>query len=153
MLIIFIPVASPNDMDIRLVTCQNFDEQKCLTYRQKNDRHYHENSEIVWLNELQIVDLFSERPAIRMFPKVRRFIYSCTQLSKNILVMKAILRSVITDIPQEYTLEDLYESYPKEAFSEVQILNPRLMEEIKGTIINEAVAVTHRLARAVHLTC
>jgi hypothetical protein len=98
MLIIFVPVVSPSeDIDIREITKQNFDDYLCLNYNEKKDRRYNEISEIVWLNESQIDNLFSEFPTIQMYAKVRRFIYSCNQLSQNINAMKGILKSVITD--------------------------------------------------------
>ena len=107
MLIIFIPVISPNEMDIREITSQNFNDARFLTTKQRKDRRYNEISEIVWLNESQINNLFSKRPAIQMFAKVRRFIYSCNQLSQNICVMKKVLESVVTDNPQSYSIDDI----------------------------------------------
>jgi hypothetical protein len=111
MLIIFIPVASPNDMDIREITKQNFDHARFLTNKQRKDRRYNEISEIVWLNEIQIDNIFSKRPAIQMFAKVRRFIYSCNQLSQDVYMMKSILRSVIIDVPQKYNIDEIQNFY------------------------------------------
>lgn len=111
MLIIFIPVASPNDMDIREITRQNFNDARFLTQKQKVDRRYNEISEIVWLNEADVSNLFSKRPTIQMFAKVRRFIYSCNQLSQNVNVMKNVLKSVITDVPQNYSIDDMQRFY------------------------------------------
>jgi hypothetical protein len=101
MLIIFIPIVSPNDIDIRTITANNFDKRKFLNYYQRNDRRYNEISEIVWLNETQICNIFSDRPTISMFAKVRRFIYSCNQLSQNIDTMKRVLKGVIEYSPQD----------------------------------------------------
>jgi hypothetical protein len=108
MLIVFVPVASPNNVDIREITAKNFNESRFLNSYQKKDRRYNEISEIVWLNESQISNLFSEYPTIQMYSKVRQFIYSCNQLSKDIKIMKNILRSIIIDEPQHYDIEKFY---------------------------------------------
>lgn len=112
MLIIFVPVASPDDkIDIRELTKQNFNEARFLSSSQRKDSRYNEISEIVWLNESQLNNLFSELPTIQMYAKVRRFIYSCNQLSQNINMMKNTLKSVITDVPERYNIDDLQKVY------------------------------------------
>ena len=110
MLIIFIPVASPNnDIDIRDITRQNFDEARFLNYNQRKDRRYNEISEIVWLDESQIDNLFSKFPTIQMYAKVRRFIYSCNQLSQNINTLKSVLKGIITGASQNYDVDYLFQ--------------------------------------------
>lgn len=184
MLIIFIPVASPHEnMDIREITKKNFNDALFLTHRQRRDRRYNEISEIVWLKEAQIDNIFSKRPAIQMFAKVRRFIYSCNRFSQNIHVMKSVLKSAITDIPESYNIDDLQKFYvsqigrsptPQEvlleshcyhswnspilqAFSDFADVSPRHQQScsasITGSIVNEDISVTHRMIRTVHLTC
>lgn len=146
MLIIFIPVASPNEIDIRLITSNNFNERKFLNYYQKNDRRYNEISEIVWLNESQISDIFSNRPTLSMFAKVRRFIYSCNQLSQNIHTMKRVLKGVISAVSEQYSTQDLQKLYKED-------IDHTCEPKINGTTINEAVAATERVVQTVHLTC
>lgn len=109
MLIIFVPVVSPDiAIDIREITKQNFDDSRFLNSHQRRDRRYNEISELVWLDESQINNLFSDEPVIQMYSKVRRFIYSCEQLSKNSTIMKNILKNVI-DPPEEIlTIQTIY---------------------------------------------
>jgi len=157
MLIIFIPVASPNDQDIREITRENFTNKYFLNKKQSKARCYNENSEIIWQNEAQISNLFSKRPNVQMFAKVRRFIYSCTGFSQNITVMKNILRSAITGINCDLTLEPTKpEMIDFDAFSDVpsalivsrdfsDIYNP-----INGIVLTEDIQVTQRFLRAVH---
>jgi hypothetical protein len=95
MLIIFVPVASPNEMDIRKITAHNFEQKKFLHPHEAEARCYNEISEIVWFNEDQIDNLFSQRPQHQMFAKVRRFIYSCTEFSQSTFIMKNILREAV----------------------------------------------------------
>lgn len=106
MLIIFIPVMSPNELDIRNITCQNFSESKFLTVKQKKDRRYNEISEIIWLDEEQVSNIFSKQPRMQMFAKVRQFLYSCTQLSQDINQMKDILREVNISVPENLVHKD-----------------------------------------------
>lgn len=110
MLIIFIPVASPNEMDIRHITTQNFMNRQFLTNKETHDRRYNEISEIMWFNEEQLSNLFSQRPAFPMFAKVRRFIYSCHEFSQNINVMKDVLRSVVSASPEDLTYTYTWEN-------------------------------------------
>jgi hypothetical protein len=110
MLIVFIPVALPNNMDIREITKQNFNDARFLNSNQRKDPRYNEISEIVWLNESQLNNIFSEAPAIQMYAKVRRFMYSCNQF-KNIELAKSTLKSVITDTPEVYSIDDLQKFY------------------------------------------
>ena len=102
MLIIFIPTASPNNIDVRCISNENFTNCLLLNNKQKNDRRYNEISEIVWLNENQLNNLFSPRPSVQLFAKVRRFIYSCSNLSQDINLLKQILKSVVNDNSQFY---------------------------------------------------
>jgi len=95
MLIIFVPVASPNEMDIREITAYNFEQKNLLQPNEREAKCFNEISEIVWLNEGQIDNLFSHRPQHQMFAKVRRFIYSCTEFSHSTLIMKNILREAV----------------------------------------------------------
>lgn len=138
MLIIFVPVVSSNDMDIRMITANNFNERKFLNYYQRKDRRYNEISEIVWLNETQICDIFSNRPTISMFAKVRRFIYSCDLLSQNINTMKRILKGAVP----EYLSQDLTEEFKLSCGSTA-----------RDTEVNEAVKVADRFEQTVHLAC
>lgn len=109
MLIVFIPVASPNDRDIRELTASNFNEKHFLSKSQSKSRSYNEVADIEWLNEEQIANLFSTRPTKQLFAKVRRFICSCTEISQNIERMRNVLTSVIT------TGEETYSELPKDS--------------------------------------
>lgn len=100
MLIIFIPVISPNDVDIRQITDLNFKSKQFLSKKQVRSKCFNEVSEIIWLNEAQIDNLFSERPSMQMFAKVRRFIYSCVEFSQSTTIMKNILRTTIKQPPE-----------------------------------------------------
>lgn len=95
MLIIFIPVTSPNEADIRHITEVNFRNKQFLNKKQVRAKCFNEVSEIVWLNEAQIENLFSDRPTFQMFAKVRRFMYSCIEFSQSTTIMKNILRATI----------------------------------------------------------
>ena len=109
MLIVFIPVVSPDsNIDIREITQNNFNDSRFLNSHQRRDRRYNEISEIVWLNETQIDNIFSEAPNIQMYAKVRRFIYSCDQLSKN---MKYVLKNVIAPPEEILTIQTIYPFY------------------------------------------
>ena len=102
MLIIFIPVASPDDRDIRELTGINFSEKQFLNKTQVKAKAYNEVNDIVWLNESKLENLFSSRPTIQLFAKVRRFMYSCTELSQNISEMRKVLHSVISGETEHY---------------------------------------------------
>lgn len=110
MLIIFIPVASPNEMDIRQITDENFKSKQFLNKRQFRARCFNEVIELVWMEESEADNLlFSQRPVYQMFAKVRRFIYSCTEFAQSITVMKNILLTVIKRPEEEQTLHQLFE--------------------------------------------
>lgn len=102
MLIIFVPVASPDHTDIRHITNHNFENKEFLNQYEVEAKCFNEISEIVWLNEQQIDNLFSRRPNHQMFAKVRRFIYSCTEFSQSTGIMKNILREAVK-IDEWYT--------------------------------------------------
>lgn len=157
MLIVFVPVASPDHQDIRTITCNNFDNKYFLNKRQSKARCYNEISEIIWMNESQINNLFSKRPNVQMFAKVRRFIYSCTGFSQNITIMKNVLKSVITGINCDFELETDKPNPPEiEAFSDLRpsLLVSREFSDVynpgNGTVLIEDVQVTERFLRAVH---
>ena len=107
MLIIFIPVAPPNDKDVRELTTNNFKEKQFLNKIQARSRAYNEVDEIVWLDEDGLSNLFSPRPLVRLFDKVRRFIYSCTEISQDIVKMRKILYQVIAGDIEQYSPADL----------------------------------------------
>ena len=112
MMIIFVPVVSPDpDIDIREITKQNFDDSRFLNNYQRKDRRYNEISELVWINETQIDNLFSEAPVIQMYAKVRRFIYSCDQLSRNSTMMKNVLKNVIAPPEEILTIQTICPFY------------------------------------------
>lgn len=106
MLIVFIPVAAPDKMDIRTITKENFLSKQFLTGYQSQARCYNEVSDLVWLGESSIENLFSPRPNFQMFAKVRRFIYSCSSFSKNLNRMKCILMTIIEEAKQFENLVD-----------------------------------------------
>jgi len=124
MLIIFIPVAAPDGMDIRQVTNENFSSKQFLNRRQVQAKCYNEVSDLVWLGEAEIGNLFSARPSFQMFAKVRRFIYSCNDFSQNPIQMKRILISIVNETkepansntkfanPQPYTPFPLHNRVP-----------------------------------------
>lgn len=111
MLIIFIPVAAPDGMDIRKVTSENFSSKQFLNRRQCRERCYNEVSDLIWLDEPAIENLFSSRPKFQIFGKVRRFIYSCNEFSKDLNEMKYILRSVIKEA--EESIEEILSPDPR----------------------------------------
>lgn len=124
MLIIFVPVASPNEMDIREITSRNFNKMEFLDLHQKTKPCYNEISEIVWLNERQIENLFSKHPQTPLFAKVRRFIYSCSEFSQNIAQMKAILKSAIGSDKSEVRISfEPFYMYSNETTQKVQYHN------------------------------
>src|SRR5579875_896569 len=92
MLIILIPVSS-NDGDIRDVSKYNFDNMVNISEKQSKYRCYNEISDIVWLSEEEIDEIFSDIPNIRLFARVRRFIYSCLTFKQNVKDMKKILKT------------------------------------------------------------
>ena len=155
MLIIFIPVASPNEMDIRQITDQNFKNKQFLTKRQGKARCFNEVSEIVWLNESQVDNLFSKRPTLQMFAKVRRFIYSCIEFSQSTIIMKNILRTVIKK--EEVTPFPL-SPLPTTAYMEPYwwlLLPPPPMrtEPVRGRPATQAEDEPARFIRAIQTTC
>ena len=92
MLIIFVPVVAPPGADVIKITQHNFETKHFLSPRQRNYRCFNEISELVWLNETQISNLFSLNPRQKLYLKVRRFIYSCRQFSLTIDQMRDILK-------------------------------------------------------------
>jgi hypothetical protein len=78
----------------------NFKNKQLLSKKQVRAKCFNEVSEIIWLNEAQIDNLFSERPSMQMFAKVRRFIYSCVEFSQSTTIMKNILRTTIKRPPE-----------------------------------------------------
>jgi hypothetical protein len=111
MLIIFVPVASPDDTDIRYITNHNFVNKEFLNQQEFGAKCYNEISEIIWLNEEQIDNLFSRRPNHQMFAKVRRFIHSCTEFSQSTIIMKNILREAVKSDDWYTTSNDKTSSY------------------------------------------
>jgi len=107
MLIILIPVAAPDGQDIREVTNTTFRGKQFLNRNQAKSRAYNEVNNIVWLDEAQFANLFSSRPMIQVFPKVRRFICSFTEFSQNIPQMKRVLHEVIAGEVQRYQPAEL----------------------------------------------
>jgi len=103
MLIIFVPVASPNKIDVRDITNQNFLNKRFLSDQEIDSYCYNEVSELMWLDENDISILFSNRPQVQLFAKVRRFICSCNYFSKNVTKMKEILYSVIFGSTEKLT--------------------------------------------------
>lgn len=95
MLIIFIPVMAPDGVDICEITEENFSSKQFLNHYQSGARCFNEISDLVWLDETEISNIFSTRPNLQIFAKVRRFIYSCNDFSTNTNRMKSILYSVI----------------------------------------------------------
>lgn len=116
MLIIFIPVASPDTRDIRELTGTNFKEKQFLSKTQLKAKAFNEVSDIVWLDEAKLTNLFSERPTIQLFAKVRRFIYSCNDFSQNIEKMRRVLHSVIAGETEKYEHNEL-EQKVQQSFS------------------------------------
>lgn len=90
MLIIFIPVVPPDDIDILLTTQTNFLSKQFLNQRQIRSRCFNEISEIVWLSEREIDQLFTDRPTLKVFSKVRQFIYSCIEFAQSSTIMRNI---------------------------------------------------------------
>ena len=120
MLIIFIPVTTLDKTDIRTITTENFSSKQFLDKRQSQTRCYNEVSELVWLGESAIENLFSNRPKIQMFAKVWRFIYSCNDFSKN--QMKTILMSVIREtelFPSRTTKRDTFDEFRHDTCSPI----------------------------------
>src|SRR5690625_1459771 len=60
MLIIFVPVISSDNSDIRQLTRENFENKEFLKFNELNVKCYNEISEILWFNEAQINNLFSK---------------------------------------------------------------------------------------------
>lgn len=99
MLIIFIPVEAPeqldssslqpewldskNRADIRKITVDNFANKTFLERDQERDSCFNELSSLVWVNEAELIDLFSSRPSRRIFSMVRKFICSSQLFNPN----------------------------------------------------------------------
>lgn len=161
MLIIFIPVASPNEMDIRKITDENFNSKQFLNKRQVRARCFNEITELVWLEESEVDNLlFSQRPTHQMFAKVRRFIYSCTEFSQSITVMKNILLSVIRRPEEEQTLQQLFEGLsdpsPTGTRLGTEMSSPRIYHEMQepyaSRYLEEMAPPLKRLFKPVYTT-
>lgn len=90
MCIIFIPIDALGDDDVVELSKSNFNQSKML-----DKKCYQEISELVWLNEEEIMDIFSVWPKIKVFDKVRRFIVSYFGLECNIEIIKQTLGDYI----------------------------------------------------------
>jgi len=132
MLIIFIPVVAPNGMDIREVTRENFSSKQFLNCKQSRARCFNEVSDLVWLGEKSIENLFSSRPKYQMFAKVRRFIYSCEEFSRSLVQMKRILRSVFDET------EDISGKAEMDEDSHIEELIRQMYQDILGTYIRQS---------------
>ena len=100
MLIIFIPVVAPDNSNIQRITQNNFRTMQFLNKDQCQNRCYNELSDLVWLNTEQICNLFSDRPNVQLFAKVRRFMYSSGEFIKDITCMQSVLMGVFRESEQ-----------------------------------------------------
>ena len=94
MLIIFVPI-KPYSEETLKITKENFKKRIFLNRQQSENKKFNELSDIIWLDEYQVENIFSSQPKIQMFAKVRRFIHSCRSFSKEISVMKNLLAETI----------------------------------------------------------
>lgn len=90
MCIIFIPVEALGEDDVVELSKCNFNKSKLF-----DKKCYQEISELIWLDEEEIMDIFSVWPKIKLFDKVRRFIVSYFGLNCDIERIKQTLRDYI----------------------------------------------------------
>lgn len=98
--------------DVRGKTVARFNEKSNLDEEQKISREYNECSEIVWLSETELEELFITNVDYKtvVFRPINELIRNCSHLVRSINTMKSVLKGTVNHKTPEQGFVDLVKS-------------------------------------------